>query len=115
VQYIFTLALGIVLAAVNAFYRDVQNVLRHVLRLWFYLSPALYQYSDVTHSDHGLLTTLFTLNPWTTLFESYRAVIYNGTQPPWGSLGLLLLGSFGLVAVATLYFKRVEPSFAKVL
>ena len=111
----FSLGVAIVVAATNVFFRDIANVARHALRLWFYLSPALYQYSDVTHSDHGLLTTLFTLNPWTTLFESYRAVIYNGTQPPWGSLGLLLLGSFGLVAVATLYFKRVEPSFAKVL
>jgi ABC-type polysaccharide/polyol phosphate export permease len=69
----------------------------------------------VTHSDHGLLTTLFALNPWTTLFESYRDVIYNGTQPAWGSLAVLLLASCGLVAVATLFFKRVEPSFAKVL
>jgi ABC-type polysaccharide/polyol phosphate export permease len=69
----------------------------------------------VTHSNHGILSTLFALNPWTTLFESYRDVIYNDTQPQWGSLGLLLLGSCVLVAVATLYFKRVEPSFAKVL
>ena len=42
VQFVFTLALAIVVAAVNVFFRDLGNVLRHVLRLWFYLSPALY-------------------------------------------------------------------------
>jgi lipopolysaccharide transport system permease protein len=115
VQFIFSLGLAIVVAAVNVFFRDIANVARHALRLWFYLSPALYQYSDVTHSDHGLLTTLFSLNPWTTLFESYRDVIYNGIQPAWGSLALLLLASCGLVAAATLFFKRLEPSFAKIL
>ena len=42
VQFVFTLALGILLAALNTFFRDVQNVLRHVTRLWMYLSPVLY-------------------------------------------------------------------------
>ena len=42
VQLLFNLALTILLAAVNVFYRDVGNLARHVLRLWFYLSPALF-------------------------------------------------------------------------
>ena len=35
----------------NAFYRDVQNVLRHVVRLWFYLSPGLWTVAG----DHSFL------------------------------------------------------------
>ena len=42
VQLAFTAALGFVGAAINVFYRDIGNLSRHVLRLWFYLSPALY-------------------------------------------------------------------------
>ena len=34
--------LGLGLAALNVFFRDIGNLARHVLRLWFYLSPALY-------------------------------------------------------------------------
>ena len=30
------------LSATNVFYRDVGNLSRHLLRMWFYLSPALY-------------------------------------------------------------------------
>jgi ABC-type polysaccharide/polyol phosphate export permease len=115
VQFVFSLTVSVVVAATNVFFRDIANVARHALRLWFYLSPALYQYTDVTQKDHGLLTTLFSLNPWTTLFESYRAVIYNGTAPLWGSLGLLLIASFVGLALATWFFKRLEPAFAKVL
>jgi lipopolysaccharide transport system permease protein len=115
VQFVFSLTVSVVVAATNVFFRDIANVARHALRLWFYLSPALYQYTDVAQKDHGLLTTLFSLNPWTTLFESYRAVIYNGTAPLWGSLGLLLIASFVGLALATWFFKRLEPAFAKVL
>src|SRR5213078_4197193 len=47
VQFTFTLALALVVAAINVFYRDVGNVSRHVLRLWFYLSPALYSTAQI--------------------------------------------------------------------
>ena len=45
VQYVFTLGMALAVAAVNVFFRDLGNVLRHVLRLWFYLSPGLYSLS----------------------------------------------------------------------
>jgi ABC-type polysaccharide/polyol phosphate export permease len=104
-----------VVGAVNVFFRDIANVARHGLRLWFYLSPALYTYEDVANKGGGTLGKLFSLNPWTPLFESYRAVIYNKTLPDWGGLAVLLLASFIVLALAVLMFKRVEPAFAKVL
>ena len=58
VQFLFTMGLGILLSSLNAFFRDIQNVLRHVLRLWFYLSPALYSLSIVADGHptiHALL------------------------------------------------------------
>lgn len=115
VQFVFTLALAIFVAAVNVFFRDIVNVARHGLRLWFYLSPALYTFHDVAGRAGGFLADLFRLNPWTTLFESYRAVIYDGVQPDWAGLATLLLVSLGLLAGAILFFKRLEPAFAKVL
>ena len=68
------------------------------------------------------LTTLVSLNPFAILFTAYRSVIY-GTDVPqgppmapnWAALGLLLGGSIVLLALTTLVFKRLEPSFAKVL
>src|SRR5438034_4217791 len=42
VQFAFTIGVAIMLSAVNVFYRDISNLTGHVLRLWFYLSPALY-------------------------------------------------------------------------
>ncbi|MFL5680051.1 MAG: ABC transporter permease [Chloroflexota bacterium] len=115
VQYVFTIALGILLAAVDTFYRDVQNVLRHILRLWFYLSPALYSLPEATNGGGSPFRVLLKLNPFGPLFESYRAVIYSETAPDWRGLLIVLLASFVLLAFSLSVFKRVEPAFARIL
>ena len=117
VQFFFTLALAMMLAAVNVFYRDVGNLMRHLLRLWFYLSPALYgadQIASVTEKSR-VMATLFALNPWSAIFESYRNLIYYGQAPEWGALAIVLVESLILCGIAMIMFKRLEPSFAKVL
>ena len=115
VQFVFSLAMAVFVSAVNVFFRDIANVARHLLRLWFYLSPGLYAFSDVADRGGGLFGKLLLLNPWTPLFESYRAVIYTGTMPNWLGLLIVLAVSNVFLCLATVFFKRVEPSFAKVL
>ncbi len=119
VQFVFSLAVAIAIAAINVFYRDVGNLARHVLRFWFYLSPILYGADLVLDStfakENPWVATLFNLNPWTHLIESYRNLAYFGTAPDWVGLAVLTVVSLVLVAGAILLFKRVEPTFAKVL
>jgi lipopolysaccharide transport system permease protein len=124
VQYVFTLGMAFAVASVNVFFRDLGNVLRHLLRLWFYLSPALYSLSrleDTTFmQENPILLDIARANPFAILFESYRAVIYGTPEggpalPNWAALAALLLASVILVGLTTVLFKRLEPSFAKVL
>jgi ABC-type polysaccharide/polyol phosphate export permease len=124
VQFVFTLAVAFVLAAGNVFFRDLGNVSRHVLRLWFYLSPGLYSLAlldDVRlFRELPVLRSIIEANPFAVLFEAYRAVIYGTPEglpmlPDWSSLAVLLVASLVFLALATVMFKRLEPSFAKVL
>lgn len=124
VQYVFTLAVAFAVSSVNVFFRDLGNVLRHLLRLWFYLSPALYSLSRLDGvellNQYPLLRTLVEANPFAILFESYRAVIYGTPEggrllPDVAALAALLGASVVLLALTTVLFKRLEPSFAKVL
>jgi ABC-type polysaccharide/polyol phosphate export permease len=117
VQFVFTLALTFVFSSVNVFYRDVGNLSRHLLRLWFYLSPGLYAIEQIQKlGQHSrVLEFVLMANPFAILFESYRKIIYDKVPPDWTLLGLLLLGSIILMALTTYIFKRLEPSFAKVL
>jgi ABC-type polysaccharide/polyol phosphate export permease len=138
VQYTFSIASAIFFAAANVFFRDLGNVVGHALRLWWFLSPGLYSLSQLDDKGllqgHHLIQALVNLNPFAVLFTAYRDVIYGTTQtvtdaitgnrvetvvPPFPpdlvSLGLLFLASIGLIAAATIVFKRAEPTFAKVL
>jgi lipopolysaccharide transport system permease protein len=117
VQFVFTLAIAYAVAAINVFYRDVGNVSRHALRLWFYLSPGLYGAATLSTLavNHKLFIQAMSFNPFFALFNAYRSVIYDGQPPDWTSLAVLLVSSLGLLLLTTILFKRVEPSFSKVL
>ena len=127
VQFVFTLAMAVLISAANVFFRDLGNALGHLLRLWWFLSPGLYSLENLRSvqyvQDHPIVGDLFALNPFAVLFEAYRAVIYgvpDGAQPSAHppdllALGALLLASVVLLGFCITFFKRVEPEFAKVL
>jgi homopolymeric O-antigen transport system permease protein len=124
VQFVFTLACSLLVAAGNVFFRDLGNVVGHVLRLWWFLSPGLYSLNalDELHifQANPWLLTLVNLNPFAILFTAYRTVIY-GTEtsfpgpPNLQALAALLVGSAVLLTLTTFVFKRLEPNFAKVV
>jgi len=124
VQYVFTLAMAILVAAANVFFRDLGNVVGHLLRLWFYLSPGLYSLDQLQGLDimqaNPWMIIVAGLNPIAVLFESYRAVIYGSEAgahllPDWMGLAWLLLWSVAFLALSSVIFKRLERDFAKVL
>ena len=124
VQFVFTLALAFLVAAGNVFFRDLGNVVGHLLRLWWFLSPGLYSLDSLDQigffKNRPTLIQLVNANPFAILFEAYRMVIYGTPTGPPGppnlmSLAILLVASLGFLAVTTVVFKRLEPIFAKVV
>ena len=55
------------------------------------------------------------LNPFFAILESYRDAIYYGRLPNFAMLLVVLAASLVFVVFATIFFKRLEPAFAKVL
>jgi ABC-type polysaccharide/polyol phosphate export permease len=117
VQFVLTLGIAVMASALTVFFRDIGNVAGHALRIWFYLSPALYGTDQVQSlaASHPQLFVLYQLNPFAPLFESYRNLIYYGLPPTWSLLGIVLVESAVLLVAAVLVFRRLEPSFAKVI
>lgn len=126
VQYVFTLASAVLISAANVFFRDLGNAVGHTLRLWWFLSPGLYSLQNLKEvsfvQENPIVGTLAGLNPFAVLFEAYRAVIYGGPDgvspahaPDLVSLLILLTGSILFLGLCIVFFKRVEPEFAKVL
>ena len=117
VQLVFMAGLGVLIAICHAFARETGRLSGYLFRAWFFLSPALYSMDRVEHviARHPSLHYVYLLNPFTTLFDSYRALIYDARFPNPIPLLILLLASLAFFCLTALVFKWLEPRLAKIL
>ena len=110
VQIIFTAGLGMLLACVNLFYRDVRYVVALVITAWIYLVPIIYPLSKVPEK----WLWLYLLNPMAVIIDSARNVTFPelGT-PHWDYIAIDAVLSVIVFMVGYAVFKRYEPQFAE--
>jgi lipopolysaccharide transport system permease protein len=110
-QFIVTLALVYVAAAVQVSFRDTQYLLSIALLLGFYLSPVFYDAAAVPPA----FATVYRLNPLVTLLDGYRAILLRGEAPDFVALGVVLIVSSGLLVGAFRFFARASHQFVEEL
>lgn len=110
IQIVLIVGVGLLLAALNVFFRDVQSILALGLQLWFYASPIIYPVSMVPEP----LRPIYFLNPMAGILEAYRSVLLF-QRLPGPSLAVAGVISFVLLAIGYWYFKRVEFKFADII
>lgn len=109
VHVMFTLAIALVLAMANLFYRDVKYLFELVITVWMFLSAVLYPVDKVG----GLAGKLMAINPMTPILEAYRDVLLRGRTPDPASF-LITTGVAALILiVAWVIFHRAEYAFAE--
>ena len=77
IQSILTIGLGLIVATLNVFYRDTQQIVSVSIMLLFYLTPVFYR-SDMVSPSYSFL---YILNPVAVLIQSYRAIFFYGSFP----------------------------------
>ena len=116
VQFVFSLACAVLLAGVNVFFRDIaQRGTPCAATVVLPLAGAVLVRGCRRAARWRRRQDRAAEPVDAVLFESYRDVIYNETMPNWLWLFALLVGSTIFLGLAMVFFKRVEPSFAKVL
>ena len=111
IQLILMVGLALGGAALNTFFRDVNQMVPLVLQIWMYACPIIYPLSLVPPSLHRW----YVWNPMAGIIESYRQVLVKGHAPDWALLGTATLMSVGVFAGGYLIFKRLEDDFADVI
>ena len=110
-QFLVVTGLALLLSALNVFFRDLRNLSRYGLRLWFYLSPSLYTIDRVPERFRDV----YLLNPFARIFTAYRDILlHRGTPASEDLLWILGVGAVVLV-VGLVAFQWASPRFAKVL
>ncbi len=134
IQGVLMLGLSFFLSAATVFYRDVGIVIGHVLRLLFYVAPILWSFeatggrgSLIQHAVGEGIFTILRYNPISVLIETYRTIAYGvplaggawrqatPDDIEWLALAIVLVSSVAILVLGTVFFKRLEPAFAKVL
>ncbi len=94
---LFASGLGLVLAIVNVFFRDVGQLLGLGLQLWFWLTPVVYPVSILP----GYAQHLIQLNPMLPIVQAYQSLLTLGAQPEYATLGypFAMAALFWLIAL----------------
>lgn len=93
IQFMFLSAISLVLGYYCAFIRDIDNILSHLLRFWFYASPVIWE----TGRMPARFDYLVNLNPASTFLVSYRNIFMYQTGPELEKL--FVIGVISLVVI----------------
>jgi teichoic acid transport system permease protein len=107
-QLVFNLGLSLAVARLTVHFRDMDHLLTHVLRLWFYFSGILF---PVTLAPEGVLRTLLTINPPHTFIAVARGLLLEGRIDS-VALTLALLWTLASLVIGGLWFHRFEGRYA---
>ncbi|HET7129091.1 MAG TPA: ABC transporter permease [Gaiellaceae bacterium] len=109
--FVAAIAVGTLLAAANVRYRDVRFVVPFLVQIWLFASPVAYE----TDAIHGTLRTLYGINPMAGAISGFRWALLGGTPPGAAMVAISLTVSVVALALALVYFRRLEISFADVI
>lgn len=113
IHSVLNLGLAAFTARVTVPFRDITNVIPHLIRIWFYLSPILYtasQFDDLP----SWAAKLYSLNPMVPLLSVYRSTLLGSALNP-TDLIQSAAWAFGLAAVAIAMFVKYEGKMARYL
>jgi ABC-type polysaccharide/polyol phosphate export permease len=121
-QTLFVTGIGLGLAVLNVYFRDVQHLMGILIQLWFYATPIVYPITYVTqHADPSVggvtipLQTIYKLNPMVQFVEGYRDVLYDLRFPSLARMAFLVVVSLGTLLIGYAVFVKLEGRLAEEL
>ena len=109
IQFVLTIGVGLIVAPLVVFFRDLERAAKLVLRFLFYASPVIYGLPDLAKLG---LDTLAAFNPLAGIFALYRGAFFPD-QLDWFAVIVSAGMSILILAVGMLVFRRTERSVLK--
>jgi ABC-type polysaccharide/polyol phosphate export permease len=101
--YLLVSTLGMFLALIDVYSRDLRRLLANLLTIWFFLIPIVYVQSQATG-----LTPLRYIDPANILVSEFRSILVYGQLPPWHTLILGLVICVLIFALALFTYQRFD-------
>lgn len=112
IQALFTLGIGMILGACDAYLQDLEYITVFVLQMAFYGTPIIYQLDTFANAS-SFLVTLIHLNPMTTIMGAYRDIFLYHQMPDLTAITVVLFVSLCILLIGVIVFKKLEKGFAE--
>lgn len=106
--YLFSLGLGIFLAAASVFFRDLQYLWGIFITMWMYLTPIFY---PITIIPEKYRFWYYWLNPMTGYVSQFRDIVLHGQMPHVYSVCAGFMIAFIALLVGAYTFYRSQDNF----
>ena len=110
IQFAFQYGIGLAIASVNLFFRDMERLTGIAVTMLFYCTPIIYPMSMIPEK----YVPLVNLNPVAPLMVSWRELLLNGTLDL-KMIGISCIYSVLAIVFGTLVYRRLSSKFAEVL
>ena len=108
IQAVLTLGIGLIVAPLVVFFRDLERAIKLALRFAFYASPIIYGLKDLPVD----LQTLGAFNPLSGIISLYRAAFFP-EQLNWFDVAISAAMAVALFAIGMLVFRRTIRAVLK--
>jgi ABC-type polysaccharide/polyol phosphate export permease len=119
VQIVLTLGVSLFLAAINVFYRDVQQIMEVVILAWFFVTPVFWDVSLLPVSkvvlgiDVPIQRLTYILNPMASIVATYRDILYYGRPIGWDFFLRTIVTALIVLFIGYAVFHRLQGRFAE--
>ncbi len=110
-QFILTTGLGLLVAALNVYFRDTEHLVTVAILLWFYITPIFYKSDGVPKE----FAWIFDINPMAQLVAAYRQITLGGSAPDFLALLWVSFLALAIGAIGFIFFRNVKHSFVEEL
>ena len=104
---VFTYGIGLILASLYVFFRDVSEIYQVLLSVFYYATPIFYPVKALPEPIHSFER----YNPMYLYISSFRDAIMNGTLPSVSQIVASSLIAVGTLLIGWVVFTRVEKRF----
>ncbi|WP_117149630.1 ABC transporter permease [Paraliobacillus zengyii] len=110
-QLLMLLAVGMFLSYVCVFIKDIDHMITHVIRLFFYASPIIWEGSRLPEQYDWVVN----INPIAILLNAYRDVLMYQSTPHFLGLFIIMIISILTLIFLLIHYKRNEHKIIKAL
>lgn len=106
--FLFSLGIGMLLASLTVFFRDIQYLWGVLLTMWMYFTPIFYPVTIIPDEYQEIYKSI---NPMYWYIEQFRSVILHTSAPDSNSILLGFITAICFLVLGTYIFNKKQSEF----